>query len=70
MKLLFRAVTALALVGLATPAFPCGDKKMTTASTTEAKAKDTTVAKTEKTEKKAQPKTAKVSQPKATKAAN
>jgi hypothetical protein len=67
MKLLFRAVTALALVGLATPAFPCGDKKMTTASTTEAKAKDTTVA---KTEKKAEAKTAKVSQPKAAKAAN
>ena len=36
MKLLFRAVTALALVGLATPAFPCGDKKMTTASTADA----------------------------------
>lgn len=67
MKLLFRAVTALALVGLATPAFPCGDKKMTTASTTEAKGKDTTVA---KGEKKAEAKTAKASQQKVTKAAN
>jgi hypothetical protein len=67
MKLLFRAVAALALVGLAAPAFPCGDKKTTTTASTEAKGKDTTVA---KGEKKAEAKTAKVSHPKVTKATN
>ncbi len=66
MKLLFRAVTVLALVGLAAPAFPCGDKKMTTASTAEVKGKDAVA----KGEKKAEAKTAKVAPQKATKAAN
>ena len=66
MKLLFRAVTALALVGLATPAFPCGDKKMTTASTADAKGKATVA----KGEKKAEAKTAKAAPQAATKAAN
>lgn len=66
MKVLFRAVTALALIGLAAPAFPCGDKKMTTASTAEAKGKDTVA----KDQKKVEAKTAKVSPQKATKAAN
>ncbi len=66
MKLLFRAVTALLLVGLATPAFPCGDKKMTTASTAEAKGKDAVA----KGDKKAEAKTAKAPAKATTKAAN
>ncbi|WP_041453648.1 hypothetical protein [Anaeromyxobacter dehalogenans] len=67
MKLLFRAATALALVGLASPAFPCGEKKTTTATATEAKAKTTAVA---KAEKKAQPKTAQAQSEKPAKVAN
>lgn len=66
MKLLFRAVTVLALVGLAAPAYPCGDQKMTTASTAQAKEK----APVAKGEKKAEAKTAKASPQKQTKAAN
>jgi hypothetical protein len=45
--MLFRAVAALALVGLAAPAFPCGDQKQHTASTAEAKGKEQ-VAKADK----------------------
>ncbi|ACG74595.1 hypothetical protein AnaeK_3381 [Anaeromyxobacter sp. K] len=67
MKLLFRAATALALLGLASPAFPCGEKKTTTATATDAKAKTTAVA---KAEKKAQPKTAQAPSEKPVKAAN
>lgn len=67
MRMLFRAVTALALVGLAAPAFPCGDQKQHTASTAEAKGK----APVAKAEKKAPAKTAQVSQQtKAAKASN
>ncbi len=56
MKLVLRAATALAILGLATPAFPCGEKKMTTASTTPSTKGKEAVA---KTEKKAEPKAAK-----------
>lgn len=60
MKLVLRAATALAILGLATPAFPCGENKMTTASSTSPTTKETkekgAVA---KSEKKAQAKTAK-----------
>lgn len=67
MKLVLRAATALAILGLATPAFPCGEKQMTTASSTSASEKGkAAVAKTEKTEKKATPtKTAKTTPQKA-----
>jgi len=58
MKLVLRAATALAILGLATPAFPCGEKQMTTASSTSASEKGkAAVAKTEK--KATQTKTAK-----------
>jgi len=57
MKLVLRAATALAILGLATPAFPCGEKKMTTASSTSASTKEKDAV--AKTEKKAQTKTAK-----------
>lgn len=63
MKLVLRAATALAILGLATPAFPCGENKMTTASSTSATTKDTKDTKEKgavaKSEKKAQAKTAK-----------
>ncbi len=59
MRMLFRAVAALALVGLAAPAFPCGDQKQHTASTAEAKGKEQ-VAKADK--KAAAAKTAQASQ--------
>jgi hypothetical protein len=50
MKLIARAVTALALLAFATPALPCGEKtKTTTASAT--KGSSTTVAKSGSTEK-------------------
>ena len=61
MRMLLRVVTALALVGLAAPAFPCGDQKQHTASTAEAKGKEQ-VAKAEKAEKKQAAKTTQVSQ--------
>ena len=48
MKMLFRAVAALALVGLAAPAFPCGDQKQHTASTAEAAKGKEQVAKADK----------------------
>lgn len=69
MKLLFRAAAALALLGLASPAFPCGEKKTTTAmaTATDAKAKTTAVA---KAEKKAQPKAAQTHSEKPAKATN
>lgn len=66
MKLLFRAATALALLGLASPAFPCGEKKTTTA-TADAQGKATTVA---KAEKKAQPAPAQAPAAKVVKASN
>jgi hypothetical protein len=54
MKLIARAVTALALLALATPALPCGDKmEKTTTASSETKGK-ATVAKSEK-QKKAAP---------------
>ena len=66
MKLVLRAATALAILGLATPAFPCGEKKMTTASSATASTASTkgkeAVA---KTEKKAQAKAAKTTPQKA-----
>ena len=58
MRMLFRAVAALALVGLAAPAFPCGDQKQHTASTAEAKGKEQVA----KADKKAAAKTAQASQ--------
>ncbi|HET9595936.1 MAG TPA: hypothetical protein VFP65_10165 [Anaeromyxobacteraceae bacterium] len=48
MKLVLRAMTALALVGLAAPAFPCGDKTETHASTKASSDSKGTVAKAEK----------------------
>jgi len=46
MKLIARAVTALALLALATPALPCGDKMEKTTTASEAKpSSKTTVAK-------------------------
>jgi hypothetical protein len=64
MKLVLRAATALAILGLATPAFPCGEKQMTTASSTSASEKGK--AAVAKTEKKATPtKTAKTTPQKA-----
>jgi hypothetical protein len=64
MKLVLRAATALAILGLATPAFPCGEKQMTTASSTSASEKGK--AAVAKTEKKAAPtKTAKTTPQKA-----
>ena len=70
MKLVLRAATALAILGLATPAFPCGEKKMTTASSTSASTKEKeAVAKSDKVEKKAQTKTAKTT-PQKTAASN
>ena len=66
MKLILRAATALAILGLATPAFPCGEKKMTTASSATASTAPTkgkeAVA---KTEKKAETKTTKATSQKA-----
>jgi hypothetical protein len=64
MKLVLRAATALAILGLATPAFPCGEKKMTTASSTTA-SKDKEKEAVAKTEKKAQAKAAKTTPQKA-----
>jgi hypothetical protein len=52
MKLMIRAVTALALVGVAAPAFPCGDKTETHASTSASSEAKTAVAKADKAEKK------------------
>ncbi len=67
MTTMFRIAAALALVGLATPAFPCGGQKMTTASTAEAKGKQQVA----KADKKAPAKTAQVAQQtKAAKASN
>lgn len=63
MKLVLRAATALAILGLATPAFPCGEKKMTTASSTSASTKEKEAV--AKTEKKAQAKAAKTTPQKA-----
>jgi len=46
MKLVARAVTALALLAFATPALPCGDKAMkTTTASSEKGSSSTTVAK-------------------------
>lgn len=46
MKLIARAVTALALLAFATPALPCGEKtKTTTASTAKPSEEGTKVAK-------------------------
>lgn len=68
MKLVLRAATALALLGLATPALPCGDKAMktTTASASEAKGKDQAA----KSAKQADAKAAKDSQQKVAKSGN
>lgn len=67
MKLVLRAAAALAILGLATPALPCGEKQMTTASSASTSEKGKEVAKSgAKTEKKAvQTKTAKASSQKA-----
>ncbi len=67
MKLVLRAAAALAILGLATPAFPCGEKQTTTASsssstTASTKGKEAVA----KTEKKAQAKTAKAAPQKVT----
>jgi hypothetical protein len=55
MKLVVRAVTALALLAFATPALPCGDKEKTTtassASASETVAKAGTAGKGEKQKK-------------------
>lgn len=46
MKIVARAVTALALLAFATPALPCGDKAMkTTTASSEKASSSTTVAK-------------------------
>ena len=67
MRTMFRVAAALALIGLAAPAFPCGDQKMTTASTAEAKGKQQVA----KTDKKAPAKTTQAAQQaKAAKASN
>jgi hypothetical protein len=63
MKLVLRAATALAILGLATPAFPCGEKKMTTASSATASTKGKEAV--AKTEKKAETKTTKATSQKA-----
>jgi len=48
MKLVLRALTALALVGVAAPAFPCGDKAETHASTKASGDSKSAVAKADK----------------------
>jgi hypothetical protein len=52
MKLFARAVTALALLGLATPALPCGDMGQKEKTATSSAKKSSTVAKSGTTEKK------------------
>ncbi|WP_242334836.1 MULTISPECIES: hypothetical protein [Anaeromyxobacter] len=65
MKLVLRAAAALAILGLATPAFPCGDKQMTTASSSTT-ASTKSKAAVAKADKKAAAKTAKAAPQKAT----
>jgi hypothetical protein len=48
MKLVLRAVTALAVLGVAAPAFPCGEKAETHASTKSSGDSKSAVAKAEK----------------------
>jgi hypothetical protein len=67
MKLVLRAAAALAILGLATPAFPCGDKQMTTASSSQTTTSSTkSKAAVAKADKKATTKTAKAAPQKAT----
>lgn len=58
MKLVARAVTALALLAFATPALPCGDKaKTTTASETKPSSKSAVAKSSAEKQKKQAPET-------------
>ncbi len=68
MKLVARAVTALALLSLATPALPCGDTEH--AKTTRTEKRSATVAKSGGTAKKSTAPAKKVAEAKPASAAN